>query len=308
MNALEIRELQAFLMLVKTGSFSGAAHQLGVSQPAVSGQILKLEQIIGYPLFYRSAEGTTITEQGQALVPLIEDIVKEYADLRRRAAYWNRSQTKLVKIWADASTAAQWARSHSREVVQGKARDDWKDLEPDDDWLSALRNLDVDVVLAGSFLKAGEAPGIKTLALRQERGMTIAWNPAYYGFRLDSFSLADVIASTCILPAPTLAIGFRDFLTNWCESTYGYSFGEVIECRSEAEVVNICKLGLGVMVFPGDVEVRLKLREAGLKTLKTFRIVLPKAFTFGIRYRADEQNPQILNAVARLAEKLGKQD
>ncbi|RYD40197.1 MAG: LysR family transcriptional regulator, partial [Verrucomicrobiaceae bacterium] len=77
-----------FLALVKTGSFSAAAQQLGVTQPAVSAQILKLEQTIGFPLFYRSPEGTSITEQGQALVPLVEDIVKEYTDLLRRAAYW----------------------------------------------------------------------------------------------------------------------------------------------------------------------------------------------------------------------------
>ncbi len=83
----EIRELQVFLALVKSGSFSAAAQQLGVTQPAVSAQIVKLEQVLGFPLFYRCPEGTTITEQGQVLVPLVEDIVKEHADLIRRAAY-----------------------------------------------------------------------------------------------------------------------------------------------------------------------------------------------------------------------------
>ncbi len=305
MNTPEIRELHAFLALVRTGSFSGAAQQLGVSQPAVSGQILKLEQIIGYPLFYRSPEGSTITEQGQALIPFAEDIVKEHADLLRRVAYWNRSQSKLVRIRTDASKTAQWVRNHE---LQKKTGEDWKDLEPGDDWPSALRNLDVDVVLAGSFMKAGDAPGIKTLVLRQERGMTIAWNPVYYVFRPDSVCLTDVIASTCILPPPTLAIGFRDFLAQWCVATYGFGFGEVIECGSEVEAVNICKLGLGVMIFPGDAEARMKLREAGLETFSAFRFLLPKAFTFGIRYRVDEQNPQILATVARIAEKLGKPD
>ena len=302
----EIRELQVFLALVRTGSFSAAAQQLGVSQPAVSGQILKLEQVIGFPLFYRCPEGTAITEQGQALVPLIEDIVKEHTDLLRRAAYWKRSQTKLVKIWTDGSKAAQKARIQAHETAQGKTNEDWQDLEPGKDWPAALRNLEVDIVLAGSFLKVGEAPGIKTLMFRQERGITIAWNPTYYVFHPDSFCLTDAIASTCILPAPTLAIGFRDFLTKWCKSVYGFGLDEAIECRSEADAVNACKLGLGVMIFPGDAEERMKLQQAGLETVRAFQFLLPKAFTFGIRYRADEQNPQILTTVAHLAEKFAK--
>src|SRR4051794_1025016 len=103
----EIRELQIFLALVNTGSFSAAAQQLGITQPAVSAQILKLEQEVGYPLFYRSSEGTSITEQGKALVPLVEDVVQEYSQLLRRAAYWNRSQTNQVKIWTDGSRLSE---------------------------------------------------------------------------------------------------------------------------------------------------------------------------------------------------------
>lgn len=302
----EIRELQVFLALVKTGSFSAAAQQLGVTQPAVSAQILKLEQMIGIPLFYRSPEGTSITEQGQTLVPLVEDIVKEYTDLLRRAAYWKRSQTKQVKIWTDGSRMAQDARKSTHDAGAGAAGESWQELETGVDWLQALRNLDTDIVLAGSFLKAADIPGIKTLIIRQQRGVTIAWNPTYYVFNRDTFGLPDAISSTTILPTDSLAIGFRDFLAQWCKSVYGLALDEVIECRSEPDAVNACKQGLGVMIFPGDAEERMKLGQSGLQSVRAFEFILPKAFTFGIRFRVDEQNPQILKTVARLTEKLGK--
>lgn len=302
----EIRELQVFLALVKTGSFSAAAQQLGVTQPAVSAQILKLEQMIGFPLFYRSPEGTSITDQGQALVPLVEEIVNEYTDLLRRAAYWKRSQTKQVKIWTDGSRIAQEARKFSLESASGATTEAWSELESGVDWLQALKNLETDIVIAGSFLKAAEIPGIKTTILRQQRGVTIAWNPTYYVFNRDSFGLPDAISSTCILPADSLSIGFRDFLTLWCKSVYGLTLDEVIECRSEQDAVNACKLGLGVMIFPGDAEERMKLGNAGLEAVHAFEFILPKSFSFGIRFRAEEQNPQILATVARLTEKLGK--
>ncbi|MEO5715288.1 MAG: LysR family transcriptional regulator [Luteolibacter sp.] len=302
----EIRELQVFLALAQTGRFSAAAQKLGVTQPAVSAQIVKLEQVIGFPLFYRCPEGTMITEQGRALVPLIEEIVKEHSDLLRRAAYWKRSQTKQVKIWTDGSTTAQEVRVSVPHGVRDNSVEAWQDLEPGNDWLNALRCFEVDIVLAGSFLKEGESAGIKTLAVCQQRGITIAWNPTYYVFNRDSFSLSDVIASTAILPAPSLAIGFRGFLSQWCKSVYGAALEKTIECRSEAEAVNACKHGLGVMIFPGDAEERMKLKPAGLETLHAFEFLLPKAFTFGIRYRTDERNPQILATVQRLSEKVGK--
>jgi molybdenum-dependent DNA-binding transcriptional regulator ModE len=302
----EIRELQVFLALVKTGSFSAAAQQLGVTQPAVSTQILKLEQMIGFPLFYRCPEGTSITEQGQALVPLVEDIVKEYTDLLRRAAYWTRSQTKQVKIWTDGSRMAQDVRKAGQETTCGPVTEAWQELEAGIDWLQALRSLETDIVLAGSFLKAAEIPGVKTVTVCQQRGVTIAWNPTYYVFNRESFSLPDAISSTSILPAASLAIGFREFLAQWCKSVYGLTLEEVIECRSELDSVNACKQGLGVMIFPGDAEERMRLAQSGLHSVRAFEFILPKAYTFGIRYRVEEQNPQILATVARLAVKLGK--
>ena len=302
----EIRELQVFLALVRTGSFSAAAQQLGVSQPAVSAQMLKLEQMIGIPLFYRSPEGTTITEQGLALVPLVEDIVKEYTDLLRRAAYWKRSQTKQVKVWTDGSRMALEARKSTQDAVSAGEGESWQELEPGMDWLQSLRNLETDIVLAGSFLKAADIPGIKTVIIRQQRGVTIAWNPAYYVFNRESCGLPDAVSSTTILPAESLAIGFRQFLTQWCKSVYGLALEEVIECRSESDAVNTCKQGLGVMIFPGNAEERMKLEHSGLQSVRAFEFILPKAFTFGIRFRVDEQNPQILKTVARLTERLGK--
>ncbi len=300
----EIRELQVFLSLVRTGSFSAAAQQLGVTQPAVSGQIVKLEQFIGLPLFYRCPDGTMITDHGKNLVPLAEDIVREHADLLRRAAYWKRSQTRQVKICADGSIAGQDARRVGRPAGNQPVCELWQDLEPDLDWLGALRNLDFDIVLAGSFLKVGEVSGIKTIPVRQQRGITIAWSPTFYSFNRASFSLADVIATTPILPARSLAIGFREFLTHWCQTLYGLGLNEVIESQSELEAMNACKHGHGVLVFPGDAEERMKLQEAGLETAYAFEFVLPKAFTFGIRFRTDERNPQILATVERLSKLL----
>lgn len=62
----------ALLLLAEiadAGSVTAAARRLGVSQPAVSKQLRRLEQALGVTLFERSLRGIQPTEYGQALLP-----------------------------------------------------------------------------------------------------------------------------------------------------------------------------------------------------------------------------------------------
>ncbi|MCF0143454.1 MAG: LysR family transcriptional regulator [Parasporobacterium sp.] len=58
--------LSYFMEIVKYGSFSTAATNLGISQPALSGYIRKLEKSLGIVLFDRSVNPVQLTAQGQA--------------------------------------------------------------------------------------------------------------------------------------------------------------------------------------------------------------------------------------------------
>ncbi|WP_413798197.1 LysR family transcriptional regulator [Streptomyces iranensis] len=59
--------LLTFLEIYRTGSLSAAAQRLGVTQPAVTGQLARLEQQIGEPLFVRSPKGVSPTQRAAAL-------------------------------------------------------------------------------------------------------------------------------------------------------------------------------------------------------------------------------------------------
>ncbi|SEC71451.1 transcriptional regulator, LysR family [Rhizobiales bacterium GAS188] len=56
--------METFVMVVDTGSFSGAARRLDVGQPAVSKSIAQLEARLGVKLLVRSTRGLTPTEAG----------------------------------------------------------------------------------------------------------------------------------------------------------------------------------------------------------------------------------------------------
>jgi DNA-binding transcriptional LysR family regulator len=64
---MDTRQLQAFCAVVEKKSFSQAAEQLGVTQPAVSLQVRALEQRLGQSLLDRSGRRVEPTEAGQRL-------------------------------------------------------------------------------------------------------------------------------------------------------------------------------------------------------------------------------------------------
>ena len=64
---LNLRHLRYFVTVVDAGSFSRAAGAIHVAQPALSRQVLELEQIIGVELLHRSARGVRPTPAGQVL-------------------------------------------------------------------------------------------------------------------------------------------------------------------------------------------------------------------------------------------------
>ncbi|HTV37699.1 MAG TPA: LysR family transcriptional regulator [Xanthobacteraceae bacterium] len=57
--------MEAFVRVVEAGSFSGAAKQLHLGQPAVSKTIAQLEDRLGVRLLLRSTHGLTPTEAGR---------------------------------------------------------------------------------------------------------------------------------------------------------------------------------------------------------------------------------------------------
>ncbi len=59
--------LKTFHLVARLQSFSAAAHQLGISQPAVTQQIRRLEQNLGQRLFDRVGRRIVVTDGGQTL-------------------------------------------------------------------------------------------------------------------------------------------------------------------------------------------------------------------------------------------------
>ena len=72
---MELFQLEAFLAVVREGSFSAAAKALYRTQPAISQTIKKLEDEIGRPLFDRSSRRGVLTDAGRGPADHAERLV-----------------------------------------------------------------------------------------------------------------------------------------------------------------------------------------------------------------------------------------
>ncbi|GGN27070.1 MULTISPECIES: LysR family transcriptional regulator [Marinomonas] len=77
---LNTQHLITFKALVDTGSFTKTAKLLGLTQPAVSQHIQKLEREMGEALLIRHGRTTNMTPAGEVLLQHIYDLEACYAN------------------------------------------------------------------------------------------------------------------------------------------------------------------------------------------------------------------------------------
>jgi LysR family transcriptional regulator, transcription activator of glutamate synthase operon len=75
---MELKQVEYFLTIVDTGSFSTAADELYISQSSLSKQIMSLEKELGFQLFDRSKRKIVLTPAGEALLAFARNLNEVY--------------------------------------------------------------------------------------------------------------------------------------------------------------------------------------------------------------------------------------
>ncbi len=105
MDKLPLEWVRVFEAAGRTGSFTAAALEIGLTQAAVSQRIQNLEQRLGARLFTRQARGVALTVEGEAWLPYVSQALRA---LNRSAdALFGKPLQKLV-LSASASVIQLW--------------------------------------------------------------------------------------------------------------------------------------------------------------------------------------------------------
>jgi DNA-binding transcriptional LysR family regulator len=72
---MRLRQIETFFWAARLGNFAKAAHQLNVTQSAVSMRIQELESAVGMKLFDRTQRVAKLTSAGVQLLPIAEQMM-----------------------------------------------------------------------------------------------------------------------------------------------------------------------------------------------------------------------------------------
>ncbi len=105
-NAIKFQPILFFYILSKSSSLSEAAHTLHVSVPAVSMQIKRLEDWLGFKLLSRDTKAIELTDDAKDLLPYIEELFVKAKHLESEIIRKRNNKKKKI-LFGIQSIAAQ---------------------------------------------------------------------------------------------------------------------------------------------------------------------------------------------------------
>ncbi|NLR98031.1 LysR family transcriptional regulator [Rhizobium sp. P38BS-XIX] len=132
--------MDAFVRVVDTGSFTGAARLLRIGQPAVSKMIAQLEERVGTKLLLRTTQGLTPTEAGENFYEHARRAVEQADEAEAKARGSGAALSGRLRI----SGAVTFARLHVVPLLPK-----FLAMHPDLDIEVFMDDQNVDLVEAG---------------------------------------------------------------------------------------------------------------------------------------------------------------
>lgn len=115
---ISLRQIRAFAAVTQSGSFTGAARQLSLTQSAVSMLVQQLEQELHLQLFDRSRTAITLTEAGKNLLPMAQRILDDVRQVVEGASEIHALRRGFLRVSTSQMMACTWVASVLAEFIR----------------------------------------------------------------------------------------------------------------------------------------------------------------------------------------------
>ncbi|MBD2868203.1 LysR family transcriptional regulator [Paenibacillus arenilitoris] len=255
---MELTYLQTFREIVKWGSYTRAAEQLGYAQSSVTTQIQRLEASYGAVLFERYGRTMRLTMAGEALLPYASEMLRLHAESKEVVSKQSAGALTIGTIETLAAFfLPPYLQAYRRDYPEMKVN-----LQPGNEpfIIEAVKEGTMDV---GLILDPPLAdPELHTVVVRKEE-LVIAAHPDHRLGGLAAAQVRDLAGESLILTEEGCtyrAMLLRALKEEGVEHQLSYEFGNL-------EAIKQCVVyGLGVALLPRIV-VEEELRNGRLKAV-----------------------------------------
>lgn len=101
-----IRELKTLIAVAREGTFAAAGEKIGLTQAAVSAQMQRLQDELGFALFDRAGRTAQLNARGHQTLQQAQELVSLYGELGSRRS--GRNEAVFLTLGAIASAQRSW--------------------------------------------------------------------------------------------------------------------------------------------------------------------------------------------------------
>lgn len=287
---VEIRHIEAFRTLAETLHFGRAAEQLGISQPALSRTISRLEDEIGASLFARTTRDVALTDVGRALFErapdMIESFVRNLTDVQRAASgETGRLTVGYMDFAINGTIPALVNRFRVAEPGIGIELAYIPTIRQRQALLDGM--LDIGFLI-GPF----SGDGIETIEV--EHASLVALLPQQHPLaRARRVTLDRLADESWVLGAPEPWQAFRSIVFDLC-ARHGFAPRIVQEASNSDGIFGLVAAGLGISLYSACAR-NIQRQGVTIKDLDT-----PLHLSTVAAWRSDNANPAVRRFVAML--------
>ena len=252
---MELQQIRYFLSICEYGSFSRAAEACGVTQPALTAAIRKLESEVGSPLFHREGKRLVVTKLGNLLRPHLEQVVGETRRVEDVARKFKLLRQAPLRVGAMPSIGpAQLARFFESFRNANRGIELTVHEAPLPQLLRDLEAGELDLALVSAPQGVGDV--FRAEALYRE-GYVVVFPPGHPFERLQRVALQDTSGHDYV---DRLACELREIVMGVCRESHVELYA-AFRSNREDWVQSMVLAGLGFAFMP-----RYSVTLAGLLT------------------------------------------
>lgn len=243
---ISVRRVRSLLAVVTHNSFSKAAQELGLTQPAVTQHVQQLEQQLGVSLLTRDPAGFRLSPAGAALLPAFRRLVASNGAILDQLNSLSQGTAQILRVASPASFAALHIAPAFQQVRIGFPDHVLDISEIDDDVaFNMIRSGDIDFGISSVFVPS---PGLTFEPLHRDGACVVVAAE-------NELAPCAAVSDEALLAQPILRFPIGTTSDQWLSIILERHQARpkvVAEVRQLLTGLQMVRLNLGVALMPED--------------------------------------------------------